>query len=643
MKGLRLFVFVLLSVFFFSSTGKAQLCTGSLGDPVVNITFGSGSNPGPALAPGITNYGYLATSCPGDGFYNIGTSTTACFGDTWHTITEDHTVNDNNGYMMIVNASNNPGVFYVDTVKGLCGGTTYEFAAWIMNVIKSTSCNGNTIQPNVTFNIETLTGTVLVFSNTGNIAPGTPQWNQYGAFFVTPANETAVVIRMTNNSTGGCGNDLLLDDITFRPCGPKALSSVTGGNDIKNICVGQPETVNMSVNVSPVDANTRYQWQTSSDNGASYTNVQGATTNTLTVFIGATTAGVRLYRCAVGQGNNVNVTSCRVLSNIITVRVNSLPVPLITSNSPRCIGDTLRLSATGAATYTWAGPAGYSASSANVSIFRVTAANGGKYVVRATSVEGCVKSDSIIVAINTSVVANAGADVNICIGAGTTLRGASGSTYAWSPASGLSSVNTANTIASPNSTTTYTLAVSNGQCVAYDSVKVTVLPRPTVNAGPDRRILQGQSVVLNAAATGTNLLFVWMPFVFISNPALLQPTVSPVSDITYTITATSTNGCGVATDNVFVRVFKAIVVPNTFSPNGDGINDLWNIIALDTYPEAVLSVFDRYGRLVYTAMGDTPPWNGAINAKPLPVGTYYYLIELKNGLDPLKGNITILR
>ncbi len=80
---------------------------------------------------------------------------TDCFGGTWHDVAEDHTPSDINGYMMVVNASFNPGDFFVKTVDGLCPNTTYEFAAWIFNVLEPFACRGQGIKPNITFNIET--------------------------------------------------------------------------------------------------------------------------------------------------------------------------------------------------------------------------------------------------------------------------------------------------------------------------------------------------------------------------------------------------------------------------------------------------------------------------------------------------------
>lgn len=94
-----------------------------------------------------------------------------------------------------------------------------------------------------------------------------------------------------------------------------------------------------------------------------------------------------------------------------------------------------------------------------------------------------------------------------------------------------------------------------------------------------------------------------------------------------------------------VKVFLSALngnIPNTFTPNGDGINDYWNIPGLDTYPNAKVNIFNRYGIPVFQSIGYAKPFDGTSNGKPLPVGVYYYIITLKKG-DALSGNVTIIR
>src|SRR5204862_357629 len=85
---------------------------------------------------------------------------------------------------------------------------------------------------------------------------------------------------------------------------------------------------------------------------------------------------------------------------------------------------------------------------------------------------------------------------------------------------------------------------------------------------------------------------------------------------------------------------KAPVVPNAFSPNGDGTHDKWDITFLESYPGCVIDVYNRYGQLVYHTVNYPVPWDGKINGRDAPVGTYYYIINPKNGRKPLTSYAT---
>jgi gliding motility-associated-like protein len=116
-----------------------------------------------------------------------------------------------------------------------------------------------------------------------------------------------------------------------------------------------------------------------------------------------------------------------------------------------------------------------------------------------------------------------------------------------------------------------------------------------------------------------------------------------LDDITYQLVVTARGGCTAPPDFVFVKVLKAPKVPNTFTPNNDGINDLWLIDYLDTYPNCRVQVFTRTGQLVFESRGYKKPWNGTIGGKPLPFDTYYYIIEPENGRKPVTGYVTIVK
>ncbi len=122
-----------------------------------------------------------------------------------------------------------------------------------------------------------------------------------------------------------------------------------------------------------------------------------------------------------------------------------------------------------------------------------------------------------------------------------------------------------------------------------------------------------------------------------TSPAGQYPvTASGATDPNYTITYLP----GVLTINPQPQAIK---VPNTFTPNGDGVNDTWNIKYLDLYPNCTVMIFNRWGQNVYSSIGYGIPWDGTYHGSALPTATYYYIINLKNGLKALSGPVTIIR
>ncbi|MFM2364251.1 MAG: hypothetical protein RLZZ316_3153 [Bacteroidota bacterium] len=191
-------------------------------------------------------------------------------------------------------------------------------------------------------------------------------------------------------------------------------------------------------------------------------------------------------------------------------------------------------------------------------------------------------------------------------------------------------------------TLTYSFVAANG-CSISATQTIRVNPQPVADAGPDRTLLEGGFITLNAKGTGNTISYLWTPASYLDNALIATPKVTAPDDITYRLTVTSADGC-VDTDDVFVKVLKAPVVPNAFSPNGDGINDTWNIEFLDSYPGSTVEVYNRYGQIVFSSVGyQNPGWNGRLNGQPLPVGTYYWIINPKNGRKQMNGSVTILR
>jgi gliding motility-associated-like protein len=189
---------------------------------------------------------------------------------------------------------------------------------------------------------------------------------------------------------------------------------------------------------------------------------------------------------------------------------------------------------------------------------------------------------------------------------------------------------------------TYTYTGTNG-CINTATRLIDVYPTPAVNAGPDKVVLEGGSVTLTPAVNiGVPTTYTWTPPTGLSNPNILNPVSSPVADITYKLTVTTDMGCN-DDDEVIVKVLKTPVIPNIFSPNGDGIHDKWEIEFLETYPGCVVQIYNRYGQMVHRIVNYTTPWDGKISGRDAPIGTYYYIIDPKNGRKPMTGFVDIIR
>lgn len=314
-----------LSQLFFADTTYAQ----SLGDPIVNITFGSGVNKyaGPLPADsGSTSYTYSNTS-PNDNFYSI-VNTTANTNPGWWTTT-DHTGNPG-GYMMLVNASVTPDIFYTRTVNGLCGSTTYQFAAWIKNILISLTG----IKPNVTFSIETPGGTVLGTGNTGDIIANNT-WIQYPFTFTTPAGTSAIVLKIANNAPGGGGNDLVIDDITFRPYGDPVAVVFNNTTTTQTLCAGISQTVNINATSSLAAG---YQQKLQMQVAGVWTDQGAPGTGSSFAIASPIAAGVYHYRVVTGLAGNISTSECVVSSNELILTVLPAPTAAIMVADSTCLG-----------------------------------------------------------------------------------------------------------------------------------------------------------------------------------------------------------------------------------------------------------------------------------------------------------------
>ncbi|MFD2286813.1 PKD domain-containing protein [Pedobacter petrophilus] len=189
---------------------------------------------------------------------------------------------------------------------------------------------------------------------------------------------------------------------------------------------------------------------------------------------------------------------------------------------------------------------------------------------------------------------------------------------------------------------TYTFVANNG-CSSSITSSIIVNESPNANAESTVFMLAGGEIKLPAVANGENLTYQWSPALALNNDKILNPMASPDEDTEYTLTVSANpSGCEAIT-KVLVKVLQVLIPPNSFTPNGDNVNDVWNIKYIESYPKATVTVFNRNGNKVFSSNGYQNPFDGNFQNEPLPVGVYYYIINPGNERKTITGPLTIIR
>ncbi len=294
-------------------------------------------------------------------------------------------------------------------------------------------------------------------------------------------------------------------------------------------------------------------------------------------------------------------------------------------------------------TYSWSNGAATTPTLSNLLV--------GSYTVTLTDGNGC-KKDTVVVLTSTLVVtAIAGNDTTFCQNGNLLLNGSNSTgsiTYDWVQLPGNTPVANTNTVmVNPAvGTSTYVLIAANGTCIGTDTIKVNSNPLPVVDAGPFVNIpLYTTSPIGGTPTSLTGGTYTWTPNIgTLDNYNASNPTASNTVTIIYTVTVTDANGCS-SSDTVTVFIYPEIKIPNGFSPNSDGKNDVWQIDNIFQFPDNVVEVYNRWGELLFMSKGYAIPFDGKYNGKDLPVGTYYYIIDLHHPAFPngYTGPLTIFR
>jgi gliding motility-associated-like protein len=343
-----------------------------------------------------------------------------------------------------------------------------------------------------------------------------------------------------------------------------------------------------------------------------------------------------------------NSSNC---STIDSVDLFIYPLPIVSAGADTtiCLGQNLNLQATGATGYTWLPPSNSSLSCTNCANPVASPTTTTSYFVTGTSPDGCQATDTIVVKVNPPVTVSVSPSADsVCIGQSVQLLASGTDVYAWSPAAGLNNPGIANPTARPSASATYQVIGSDDKFCFSDTQYVQI-----INVGGDVTIPVGSSYQIAGSGSADIVSINWLPITALSCTDCLSPLATPKSTTTYVATATNNGGCATS-DSIKITVVcdnNNFFVPNTFSPNGDGVNDVFFVRGkgLNIIPSMI--IYNRWGQIVFEKRDFAPNdpsvgWDGNFNGKKAPLDVYIYTIEIicdNSTLLPYHGNVTLVR
>ena len=274
------------------------------------------------------------------------------------------------------------------------------------------------------------------------------------------------------------------------------------------------------------------------------------------------------------------------------------------------------------------------------------------YTVTAT-LGVCTRDTNVAVTVLPAPVAAAGVSDTTCPGKSVQLQGSGGIGYQWSPATYLSDSTAADpTVQQPASTVTYHLTVTGANgCSSVNSAATTVVVTgpPKVFAGNDTAVVIGQPVQLNAVdVDGSGFTsYAWSPAEGLSDPTIADPTTVVTGNVTYTVVATTASGC-TATGRIAIEAATKIglTVPNAFTPNNDGHNDILRVLGFGIQSLKYFRVYNRWGQLLFASANADAGWDGSIGGQPAPGGTYVWMaagVDFNGRLMQGQGTVILIR
>lgn len=443
------------------------------------------------------------------------------------------------------------------------------------------------------------------------------------------------LVRQTVNSAAGCVATYTLPvDIVVNKA-PKLLI-----NAPDSACVNS----NVSFDVNDTAKVGLLQWLWDLGNGT-----QTTTQNLIYVYPSSGIYSVTL------TGTDPTTGCADTAQHAITIL--DLPPVYAGIDTSICLNTIASLNATGAVTYKWASSPTLSCTTCSNPLAAPNSTT--TYYVTGNDNFGCVATDSVIVTVvKPTKISLSTTNDTLCLGSSMQIVATGAERYSWQPPTGLSDPNIGNPIASPNSSTVYTVIGSDNISCFADTMSVSILvaPLPTFDIiDTVITINVGSSYIITTASSPDVISWTWAPATGLSASNVAEPVASPKTNTTYTGTATNEFGCSV-TDNVRFEVLcnnSNVYIPNTFSPNGDGRNEyflprgkgLFNIRSMKIFNRWGVPIFEKWNFPANTESRDAA-WDGTYQGNPQPSDVYIYVIDVicENGsVLSYKGNVTLIR
>ena len=331
------------------------------------------------------------------------------------------------------------------------------------------------------------------------------------------------------------------------------------------------------------------------------------------------------------------------------------PIPIVDASPDKviCRDQQTRLEATGGVKFSWTPTSSLSCSNCENPMARPDSSE--KYFVLGENIFGCTAADSVLITVKQPFKIQTGRGDTLCKGETYTMEVTGAELYNWSPSISLDNPTKAKPTARPDTTTLYRVIGSDNANCFYDTgyVRLIVYPYPIVQAGNDKTIIGGNSVTLNSVVSNDVKNIKWLPEKWLSCYDCVSPVASPKQSTKYSIMVSNEGGC-IARDDVSVFVVCAegnLFLPNTFSPNGDGINDVFYARGKGIYGLKNFRVYDRWGEVVFyqadlQANDVSKGWNGMLRGKLASQDVYVYTIDViceNNFVFSQKGNVALIR